>query len=351
MHASATLVSELSDIRPGAGVGLLSRAEKDRQLERSITAVYRWYLARSQATRNWNPELDFDWRSFSTRHSDDVNTMLEGFYAVEQYVPDYVAKLLEVIRQSFGRSQFQVRWGAEEQRHMDAWRNTVLFARRRSPRWIEQFTDRLREGEWCLPWDDALHMIFYTVIQERATQVTYVNMANIATGCSGWEDDEDPVLERVCRTIAIDEAAHYNFFNECARLHLYYYPAEALRALIDVVSHFAMPGQEIIPNFAEFEEVVARSAVFGPREHAVDVLRVALRNLGVSAHRAITLGVQQARRVPGDDGAPHDSALLNILDYQKVERHVGDTYRRIATFEEETGRAELDPTLMLPSGL
>ena len=60
-------------------------------------------------------------------------------------------------------------------------------------------------------------MIFYTVIQERATQVNYVHMALIAAGESGKEifaSDTDPVLERVARTIAIDEAAHYNFFNE-----------------------------------------------------------------------------------------------------------------------------------------
>jgi acyl-[acyl-carrier-protein] desaturase len=352
MHASATLIEELAEVRPKQAVGLLSREEKDRQLERSVAAIYRWYLARSQAARNWNPDLDFDWTAFSSTHSDALNTMLEGFYAVEQYVPDYVANLLKVIRRRYGRSQFQVRWGAEEQRHMDAWRNTVLFARRRSPRWIEQFTDRLRDGEWLLPWDDPLHMLFYTVIQERATQVTYVNTAAIAAGRPGWEQDKDPVLEQVCRKIAVDEAAHYNFFNECARLHLYYYPAEALQALVDVLNYFAMPGQTIIPNFAEFEEIVARSAVFGPRQYSVDVLRTALRNLDVNASRAVALGVQAHRRVPGEDGAMLDTTVLfSAIDYPALEGQVRETYRRIAAFEGKTGRAALDPVVMLPSGL
>ena len=65
----------------------------------------------------------------------------------------------------------------------------------------------------------------------------------------------------------------------------YYYPAQALEALVDVIKHFAMPGVAIIPDFARFEEIVARAAVFGSREYATDVLQVALQNLGVKANR------------------------------------------------------------------
>lgn len=351
MQLESSIVAEIDEQRPKAPVGLLSRAEKNRLVERAVTSLYRWYVARSQTTRNWNPDLDFDWRSFSTRHSDEVNTMLEGFYAVEQYVPDYVKNLLDVIRQNYGRSQFQVRWGAEEQRHMDAWRNTLLFARRRSAGWIEQWTDRLRESEWTLPWDDPLRMLFYTVIQERATQVTYVNMSVIAGGRAGYEDDADPILEKVARTIAVDEAAHYNFFNECARLYLYYYPSEALEALVDVIRHFGMPGTTIIPDFPDFEEVVARSAVFGPRQYAVDVLRVVLRNLDVKAHQALALGIARSRQVPDEDGNMRDTTLFQVIDYGAVEDHVVDTYRRIAKYEAKSGRDGLDPTVMVRSGL
>src|SRR5580704_3948870 len=355
MRAESTVLQEIYDERrPATPPGLLSRAEKDLQIERGITSLYRWYLARSQATRNWNPDKSFDWRNFSTRHSPEVNTMLEGFYAVEQYVPDYVSKLLDVIRKSYGRAQFHVRWGAEEQRHMDAWRNTVLYSRHRSPRWIEQYTDSLRASEWTLPWDDALHMIFYTVIQERATQVNYVHMALIASGESGKEifaDDIDPVLERVARTIAIDEAAHYNFFNECARLMFYYYPAQALEALVDVIRHFAMPGVSIIPNFARFEEVVARAAVFGSREYATDVLQVTLQNLGVKANRAFVRGVARSRQVPDPDGNMRDTALFEAIDYPTLEAHVSRLYNRIARYERETGRDAVDPTHMVSSGL
>ena len=355
MRAESTVLKEIyDDRRPATLPGLLSRAEKDLHIERGVASLYRWYLARSQATRNWNPDKSFDWRTFSTSHSHEVNTMLEGFYAVEQYVPDYVSKLLEVIRKSYGRAQFHVRWGAEEQRHMDAWRNTVMYARYRSPRWIEQYTDSLRASEWTLPWDDALHMIFYTVIQERATQVNYVHMALIAAGKSGKEifaNDVDPVLERVARTIAIDEAAHYNFFNEVGRLMFYYYPAEALEALVDVIKHFSMPGVTIIPDFARFEEIVARAAVFGSREYATDVLQVALQNLGVKANKAFVRGIRKSRQVPDPDGNMRDTALFEAIDYATLEGHVERLYKKLGRYEAETGRDMVDPTRMVSSGL
>jgi acyl-[acyl-carrier-protein] desaturase len=89
-----------------------------------------------------------------------------------------------------------------------------------------------------------MHMSFYTVIQERATQVNYLNTGLIASGKSddpGFADDVDPVLARVAQVIAIDEAAHFNFFLETARLYLYYYPAQALEALHDVINILPCP--------------------------------------------------------------------------------------------------------------
>ncbi len=180
MMPDATIIKELDEQRPRSSVGLLSRREKDRLVERGLVSLYRWYVARSQATRNWNPDKSFDWRAFRTDHSDELCTILEGFYAVEQFVPDYVTRALSVVRRSHGRSQFQIRWGSEEEKHTDAWLHTVYFARRRSAGWIEEYTQLLREKEWNLPWDDPLRTLFYTLFQERATQMNYLHTAEIA---------------------------------------------------------------------------------------------------------------------------------------------------------------------------
>jgi acyl-[acyl-carrier-protein] desaturase len=165
------ILREIDEQRPRMAVGLLSRQEKDTLIERGMIGLYRWYVSRSQATRNWNPDKDFDWRAFRTDHSPALNTIIEGFFAVEQYVPDYVSTLLRGIRRSHGRSHFHIRWGAEEEKHADVWLNTLLFSRWRTPQWIEDYKHALRSQEWRLPWDDALHIVFYAVIQERATQL------------------------------------------------------------------------------------------------------------------------------------------------------------------------------------
>src|SRR5207247_6363719 len=82
------IVDEIEAERPRTIPGLLSHQERDRLIERGMVGLYRWYLARSQATRNWNPDKPFNWRAVRTDHAEDVNRAIEGYYAVEPYAPD-----------------------------------------------------------------------------------------------------------------------------------------------------------------------------------------------------------------------------------------------------------------------
>jgi acyl-[acyl-carrier-protein] desaturase len=356
MHqVDPVLIKELEEQKPATPPGLLSKAEKDRLIERAFLGLYRWYVDRSQKTRNWNPDMDFDWRSFRTDHSRQMNLILEGFFAVEQYVPDYVTTLLRVIRRSHGRSHFHIRWGSEEEKHADLWENTLLFSRYRSPEWIEEYKHVLREQAWKLPWDNTMHMSFYTVIQERATQVNYLNTGLIAGGKSDqpeFADDVDPVLARVAQVIAVDEAAHYNFFLETARLYLYYYPAQALESLHDVIQYFAMPAGDLIPNYDRFAEVVANAGIYGGREHIRDVLDVALKNLGVNGRRALRQGIARIRQVPTLEGDEmRDTAIFDLLDYDGVEKKIQKLFGRIQDYEKQVGFDEIHPTIFVPSGI
>jgi len=263
--------------------------------------------------------------------------------------------VLDLIRQSHGRSHFQIRWGSEEEKHSDTWLNSVLFLRRRTPRWIEEYKDALRSKIWRLPFDTPMGMAFYAVIQERATQLNYLNTAAVARGESdkpALANDKDPVLAEVAQTIAVDEAAHYNFYLEVARLFLYYYPTQALEALVDVVKNFAMPAMSIIPNFQEFYEAVYRTGVYGSARHyGRDVLQAALDALGVAGRRALIDGVKRFRQVPDPDGNLRDTALFDALDYRAVQDAVQRLFKRIEQYEHEIGIAEIDPTTFVPSGL
>jgi len=353
-----SIINELKEQRPRFPVGLLSRAEKDRLIERGVAGLYRWYLKRSQASRTWNPDFSFDWPNLRTDHSPLLNHIIEGFYAVEQFVPDYTARAIDLVRDSYGRSHFHIRWGAEEERHADLWRNAMLFLRQRSPDWIREYAQALYTRRWDLPWEDVPHLNCYVVIQERATQLNYLNTALIATGKSDnpeLANDVDPVLAHAARTIAIDEAAHYHFFLEITRLYLYYYPADTLRALLDVVNHFSMPALDLIsvlPDVADFEEVTYRAGVYTPRQHIKDVLDVVFKQLGnILDRRALSRGIKRSRQVPDPDGNSRDTALFDLFDYSAVEQAVKRLYKRVAQHEEEMGLATIDPTRFVPSGL
>lgn len=344
---------EIEEQRPPFAVGLLRRGERDRLIERGVAGLYRWYVARSQATRNWNPDQSFDWRLLRTDHSQTLMTVLEGFFAVEYYVPDYTSRTIAITRRSEGRSHFQIRWGAEEAKHADLWQNAILFARHRSPAWLAQYKHDLRGQEWQLPWEDGFHMVLYALIQERATQVNYLHMAEIARGRSAKLDfaqAADPVLAKVAQTIAIDEAAHYNFFLEATRLHLYYYPTETLAALWDVIEHFAMPGMELIPDRPRLEEILHQGAIYGPREYSRDVLRIVFEHLRIRNRRALEAGVRQSRVVPDADGTLRSSAIFATLDYAAIMAAVERLVGRINEYESEVGIAAIDPLLFVPSG-
>ena len=297
-------------------------------------------LARSQAQRNWNPDADFDWQSLRRNHDDPLHTIIEGFYGVEQYAPDYVRTLLRVIRESYGRSHFHLRWGAEEEKHADLWRNVVLSLGRRSVDWMEERTATLRASAYELPWDDALHMLFFTVLQERATYVVYHALERAARGETANErlgSVEDPVLAAACATIARDEAAHYHFFVEASRLFLYYFPEESVVALVDVIRHFAMPAGDIVPDYGAFTRVLHRAGLFGPRMHHRDVVSVALAHLGIPALRALEDGIRRTRTLP--DAADRDADIWQWADPVRVERAASTVFARVRRYAESAGVA------------
>src|SRR5690606_6383868 len=115
--------------------------------------------------------------------------------------------------------------------------------------------------------------------------------------------DADVILAQVAQTIATDEAAHYNFFLELLRVHLYYFPQEALEAIHDVLAHFIMPAADLIPNWDEFSDTVYRSGIYGPREYRRDVVQVVFDLLGIESRKALEKGIQEGRRVPTPDGS------------------------------------------------
>lgn len=336
-------------------VALLSRQERALRIERAVVGLYRWYTEKSQTQRRWTVDGSFDWRNIRTDHHPDVLKVIEGFFAVEQYVPDYTREGLNLLRRSFGRSQFQLRWGAEEAKHADLWRNTLLFAARRTPDELDEYTEALRENAWELPFEDPMKIIFYTVFQELATKLNYTNLQNLVKGKGNVENPTihiDPVLEKVAQTIATDEAAHYAFYLEIGRVMFYYMPAESLEALWDVLTNFAMPAQAIIPNWtAEIQDKIINLGLYNGRTFYNDVLQVALGNLSIENRLAVRKGIQRVRQVPTEDGEMRDTIAAEVLDVPQLTESVRRAYGRVQDHEAKVGLDLVDSTVLTPGPL
>jgi len=341
------------DETPNRCPELLSKAQRERALERSFVGLYKWYIDRSQRTRSWSADRTLRWGDFSKTHSPEMLQILEGFFGVEQFNPDVTGNITHVVRQSYGRGGFQVTWGAEEMRHSDLWRNCLLASGQRTLEWVENYVDLLRQGEWTAPWDDPTRMLLYQVVQERATQLNYLGAAQIARGdhpTSQLTSDIDPVLAEGARLIAIDEAAHYNFFLEGARLMFYYKPEETAEALVDVVKFYSMPGRDLLPDYQSFGQALAKADVFRVRQHyVVDTLKTVFDNLGVANLAAIDDGVKRCRLIPNSQGRLRETTLFESLDYGKLEDSVKSLAKRINAYEDDAQVACLARTEFVPN--
>jgi acyl-[acyl-carrier-protein] desaturase len=190
-------------------------------------------------------------------------------------------------------------------------------------------------------------MLLYTVIQERATQVNYLKTAVLARGQSRqppFMGDADPVLAKAAVVIATDEAAHYDFFLEGARLYLYYFPEDTLEALADVLRHFAMPAMDLIPNYGAFVSELLGGGVYGKRQFARDVVRSALGKLGIANVRRIEAGIRHSRSAPGAGGEARP-VVGDGVEFPVLESAVQRLFARIGRYEVETGLADVDPSL------
>jgi acyl-[acyl-carrier-protein] desaturase len=344
------ITSQIEADRPKTPPALLSHAERTLLTERAFLGLYRWYVDRSQTHRNWLPDRDIAWRGARHDHAPEIVEILVGFFAVEQYTPDYVGQILNMLRKSHGRSQFLLRWGAEEEKHSDLWRNALLFTRARSREWLEEYMGALRNNMWTVNFDDPLRMLFYQIIQERATQVNYLNFGNLVRGENGASmEHHDPVLQDAARIISIDEGAHYQFFLETARVFLYYFPVESIEALADVLKFFAMPAMDIIPDYNKFGEALYATAIYGPRIFAKDVVQIALDKLGFEGRKAVETGVRRSREVPDTDGQMRDSAIFGSLNYDYIEAATKRLFTRIHKYEAKYGLNLVASTDFVPT--
>ncbi len=238
---------------------------------------YLQYFKLAEDRRRWNLWKDIPWEKANRDMSPLVGDVVEAFSAVEMFLPDYTAKILQLIRKSRGRAWFQANWGYEESKHSLTLAEWLVRSGKRSEEGMRAYENALLDNaEWELPFDHPRQMIIYTMIQELATWLNYWNLK------ARVEQEGDEALSRALHLISADEKTHYNFFRKGVKIFMDFEPAETLGDLKYVFENFQMPAHSLIPGWSERAKQIHEAKIYGPREYLTKVYLPILDDLGLT---------------------------------------------------------------------
>lgn len=251
-------------------------------------ALYRAFFDHAEKKRRWNVVDGIPWDQVKHRAVDeDLVEILEAFYSVEMYLPDYSAKLIALNRQNHGMAWFLTNWCYEESKHSMAIEEWLIRSGRRTPTEMERLNEQLLSAEWELPFTSARQMLVYSMFQELATQLNYINLSKLTAPAA------DPALQKLILLIASDEGLHHRMFVDCVKEHLVLDREGTVNDIAFVLQHFVMPAHDLIPNWQRKGEMIERHRIYGGRQFAARVLLPTLSSLGIdrkslklSRHRA-----------------------------------------------------------------
>lgn len=238
--------------------------------------LFREYFSLAERRRRWSLEADIPWDQCNRSLNPAISEVVVTFCAVELYLPDYLSKLIAQVRGSRGRAWFLANWGYEESKHSMALEDWLLKSGMRSDEQIADLHGEVFAHEWNLPYDNARGMLMYTVFQELATRIHYTRLSEIVRREGGC-----PALEKVLALIAVDEAAHADFFRRMAAIYLDYDREGTLEQMRRVVNTFRMPSIHMLTDGLQRMKEVQDLNIFTEAVFLDQVLQPIMSKLGV----------------------------------------------------------------------
>ena len=133
---------------------------------------------------------------------------------------------------------------------------------------------------------DTLHGLAYVTFQELATRISHRNTGRYSN---------DPVADRIMARIATDENLHMVFYRDVPSAALKLDPSAAVRAIVDEVIGFQMPGAGI-PGFLRKAAQIAKAGIYDLKAHRDDVLLPILRHWKIFELTGLDAAAEEARR-------------------------------------------------------
>ena len=261
-------------------------------LESSLFRLYRDFFDRAERKRRWSLRDDIPWHQCNPALDPAVADVVESSCAVELYLPDYVRNAMALWRPSRACAWFYANWGYEESKHSLALSDWLLRSGQRTDEQMADLEGRVFAREWDLPHDSSLGMMVYAMVQERATALNYRNLRRRTQERGG-----DPALEKLLLLVAVDEQAHYRFFQECVQLFLKHDPDGTLEQLRRVMNSFMMPAIHELADGRRRVAQIKGLEIFSEDTYYREVYLPVLESLGV--RRSEMRNLLPARKAAG----------------------------------------------------
>lgn len=262
----------------------------EENLNRHIRAAREWF---THEYVPWSDGRNFDgllsgeaWSPEDKQMPDVARSSLVVNLLTEDNLPSYHHEIAMLFGRDAAWGEWVHRWTAEEGRHGIAIRDYLLTSRAVDPRDLERLRmQHMSAGYRSAHSEDLLRSLAYVSFQELATRVSHRNTGRIT---------EDPVADQLLARIAIDENLHMVFYRNLLQAALQMAPNQAMRAISDVVTTFAMPGTDIA-GFQRKAVEMAVAGVYDLRQHKDSVVLPVLRFWGVFNLEGLDAEGEQAR--------------------------------------------------------
>jgi acyl-[acyl-carrier-protein] desaturase len=229
--------------------------------------------------RRWVIQRDVDWKQVAAQPIDEnLAGLLESFFAVESWLPDFASHGLGFYRRLLGLSNNHVNWSYEELKHG---RLLELVLHRSGARTSEQVADFRRElwrTLWTPPFHTARQMLCYAAVQEKATNRNYEQLRDLAVNQGAT------AAAAGIRYLARDEAFHHAYYRDVVKLYLEYDEVGTASDLAHVIDNFRMPAQHLLPNPRERIRALARNRIVSKRQLMDEAIIPTIKAVGFRDH-------------------------------------------------------------------
>ena len=294
------------------------------ELEPEVARLYDRHAGMAQ---EWFPHdfipyrlgRDFDkepWTPDQPRLTGVAQTSFEIGLLTEDNLPSYH----RLIHGMFGKGDgawlnWVGRWTAEEGRHAIVLRDYLTVTRNIDPIALERGRMTQLQQGYDHDSPDTLHGLAYVTFQELATRIAHRNTGRYS---------DDPVADRIMVRIATDENLHMVFYRDVLSAALKLDPSAAVRAIVDEVLAFQMPGAGI-PGFIRKAAQIAKAGIYDLRVHRDEVLMPILRHWRIFDLSNLDPAAEDARRRLAEYLAKLDESITRF-----EERLAASTVPRIA---------------------